>query len=80
MATMSLNKDKIKILLLEVLHENAEKYFRSHGYNNIVSLKNALDTEELKKAIADVHIVGIRSDTKTTGGNQFFCGVKNLCR
>ena len=66
MATMSLNKDKIKVLLLEDLHENAEKYFRNHGYNNLVILKNALDPEELKKAIADVHIIGIRSRTKLT--------------
>lgn len=66
MTTMSLNKDKIKVLLLEDLHANAEKYFRSHGYNNLVVLKNALDKEELKDAIADVHMVGIRSRTKLT--------------
>lgn len=66
MTTMSLNKDKIKILLLEDLHANAEKYFRNHGYNNLITLKNALDNEELKKAIADVHMIGIRSRTKLT--------------
>lgn len=66
MNNVSLNKDKIKILLLEDLHANAEKYFRSHGYNNLVILKNALDGEELKKAIADVHMIGIRSRTKLT--------------
>ena len=66
MATTSLDKDKIKILLLEDLHANAEKYFRSHGYNNLVMLKNALDNDELKKAIADVHMIGIRSRTKLT--------------
>ncbi len=66
MTTMSLNKDKIKILLLEDLHANAEKYFRNHGYNNLVLLKNALDNEELKKAIEDVHMIGIRSRTKLT--------------
>lgn len=66
MTTMSLNKDKIKILLLEDLHANAEKYFRNHGYNNLVILKNALDNEELKKAVADVHMIGIRSRTKLT--------------
>lgn len=66
MTTVSLNKDKIKILLLEDLHANAEKYFRNHGYNNLVLLKNALDNEELKKAIEDVHMIGIRSRTKLT--------------
>ncbi len=66
MTTISLDKDKIKILLLEDLHANAENYFRSHGYNNLVILKNALDNEELKKKITDVHMIGIRSRTKLT--------------
>ena len=66
MNAISLNKDKIKILLLEDLHANAENYFRSHGYENLVVLKNALDNEALKEAIADVHMIGIRSRTKLT--------------
>ena len=66
MNTMSLSKDKIRLLLLEDLHQNAENYFRNHGYTNITSLKGALDADELKKAIADVHIVGIRSRSKIT--------------
>lgn len=66
MNTMSLSKDKIRILLLEDLHQNAENYFKEHGYKNVVSLKEALDAEELKKAVEDVHIIGIRSRTKIT--------------
>ncbi len=66
MNTMSLAKEKIRILLLEDLHPNAENYFRSHGYTNVTCLKGALDAEELKKAVADVHIIGIRSRTKIT--------------
>lgn len=66
MNTMSLPKDKIRLLLLEDLHQNAENYFRNHGYTNITSLKGALDAAELKEAIADVHIVGIRSRSKIT--------------
>ncbi|MCQ2915038.1 MAG: phosphoglycerate dehydrogenase [Alphaproteobacteria bacterium] len=62
----SLSKDKIKILLLEDLHQNAENYFRKYGYSNIISLKNALDGDELKNAIKDAHIIGIRSRTKLT--------------
>lgn len=62
----SLAKDKIKVLLLEDLHQNAENYFRKNGYTNIVSLKNALDGNELKAAIKDAHIIGIRSRTKLT--------------
>ena len=66
MNTMSLSKDKIRILLLEDLHANAERYFREHRYTNGTSLKGALDAEELKKTIEDVHIIGIRSRTKIT--------------
>lgn len=64
MNTVSLSKDKIRVLLLENLHPNAEAYFRNHGYTNITSFKGALDAEELKKEIAEAHIVGIRSRTK----------------
>ena len=66
METLSLNKNKIRILLLEDLHKNAENYFRAHGYDNIVSYKTALDGEQLKKELAETHIVGIRSRTKLT--------------
>lgn len=76
MTTMSLNKDKIKILLLEDLHPNAENYFRNRGYTNLVVSKNAMDSEELKKEIADVHIVGIRSRTKLT--DEVFEAAKKL--
>ena len=76
MSTMSLNKDKIKILLLEDLHANAENYFRNHGYNNLMVLKNALDKEELKETIADVHMIGIRSRTKLT--EEIFAAAKKL--
>ena len=66
METLSLNKDKIRILLLEDLHKNAENYFREHGYNNITSYKTALEADALKKELAETHIVGIRSRTKLT--------------
>lgn len=66
MLTTSLAKDKIKILLLEDLHPNAENYFRKHGYNNIECLKGALGGQELIDKIKDVHIIGIRSRTKLT--------------
>ena len=66
MENLSLNKDKIRILLLEDLHKNAENYFRAHGYNNIVSYKTALDADALKKELEQTHIVGIRSRTKLT--------------
>lgn len=59
-------KDKIKVLLLENIHDNAVDYFKAQGYSSVERLKGALDADDLKAAIADVHMVGIRSRTKLT--------------
>lgn len=66
MTTLSRSKDKIKVLLLEDLHPNAEAFFRAKGYTNITALKGALAGDELKKQLEDTHILGIRSATKIT--------------
>ncbi|MCW9032596.1 MAG: phosphoglycerate dehydrogenase [Rhodospirillales bacterium] len=66
MSNLSLAKDKIKILLLEGIHQNAVDSFKAHGYNNVELLPGALDGDELKAKIADAHMVGIRSRTKLT--------------
>ncbi len=66
MAALTLAKDKIRILLLEGLHANAEHFFRSQGYTNIVSIDHAFDGEELREAISVAHVIGIRSRTKLT--------------
>lgn len=60
----SLEKDKIKVLLLEGIHENAAACFREAGYTNIECLTGALSGNELEKKLHDVHIVGIRSRTE----------------
>lgn len=59
-------KDKIKVLLLENIHENAVRYFENQGYQSVELIKGALDGDELKAAISDVHMIGIRSRTKLT--------------
>ncbi|CCQ73336.1 phosphoglycerate dehydrogenase [Magnetospira sp. QH-2] len=66
MSNLSLAKDKIRILLLEGIHQNAVTLFKSHGYRNVELLPGALDGEELKAKIADAHMIGIRSRTKLT--------------
>ena len=63
MTNLSLQKDKIKILLLEGLHQSAVDTFTNAGYTNIESIKTALSEEELCEKIKDVHFVGIRSRT-----------------
>ncbi|MDD1782942.1 phosphoglycerate dehydrogenase [Enterovibrio sp. ZSDZ35] len=66
MAKVSLEKDKIKILLLEGLHPTALEVLQSAGYSNIEYHKGSLAGEELEKAISDAHFVGIRSRTQLT--------------
>jgi len=74
----SLSKDKIRILLLEGVHDNAISELRSRGYSNIDSLPTALDEAELVERIQGVHILGIRSRTRVTeavlkAANRLFC-------
>jgi D-3-phosphoglycerate dehydrogenase len=60
----SLDKSKIKVLLLEGIHENAINYFRENGYSNIEYFKEALTEELLEKKLQHTHIIGIRSRTE----------------
>jgi D-3-phosphoglycerate dehydrogenase / 2-oxoglutarate reductase len=61
---LSLPKDKIKVLLLEGIHESAVDLFHAAGYSNVTRLTKALDGEALREALHGVHLVGIRSRTK----------------
>jgi len=62
----SLEKDKIKVLLLEGIHNSASEFFRANGYSNIESFPNALDDALLKEKLKSVNIIGIRSRTQLT--------------
>lgn len=66
MSKTSFDKSKIRILLLEGVHQNAIKTFNAAGYTNIESISSALSEDELKAKIADAHFVGIRSRTQLT--------------
>lgn len=63
---VSLDKSKIKFLLLEGVHQTALEVLQNAGYTNIEYHKKALDDDELKEAIKDAHFVGIRSRTFLT--------------
>lgn len=63
---VSLDKSKIKFLLLEGVHQSAVDVLHAAGYTNIEYHKKALDGDELKNAIKDAHFVGIRSRTFLT--------------
>ena len=62
----SLEKDKIKVVLLEGIHNSATDFFRTNGYNNIESFPNALDDALLLEKIKSANIIGIRSRTQLT--------------
>jgi D-3-phosphoglycerate dehydrogenase len=76
MAQQSLEKSKIRFLLLEGVHPSAVETLKSAGYHNIELHQKALPPEELKQAIADAHFVGIRSRTQLTA--DVFAAAKKL--
>ena len=66
MSPTSLDKSKIRFLLLEGLHPSALQVLQAAGYSNIESLPGALPPAELIARLADVHFIGIRSRTQLT--------------
>jgi D-3-phosphoglycerate dehydrogenase / 2-oxoglutarate reductase len=65
--SLSLSKDKIKVLLLEGIHPNALQLFEEHEYTNMEFHKGSLSESELIEQVKDVHLLGIRSKTNITG-------------
>ena len=70
MATNSLDKNKIKFLLLEGIHSSAVDVIRNAGYTQIETVSGALSDEELKSKIAD-------SFTSAGMSLRFFSSFKN---
>ncbi|PAT31546.1 phosphoglycerate dehydrogenase [Vandammella animalimorsus] len=66
MGKTSLDKGKIKFLLLEGIHPSAVDVLRQAGYDNVETVSSALQGDELKEKLADVHFLGIRSRTQLT--------------
>src|SRR5437773_9612594 len=63
---LSLPKQKIRLLLLEGVNDSAVRLFEANGYAEIERLPKALDADALKRALAGVHMLGIRSRTQLT--------------
>ncbi len=76
MAKTSLDKGKIKFLLLEGVSQTAIDSLRAAGYTNIDFHKKALPDAELKEAIRGAHFVGIRSRTQLTA--EVFAAAEKL--
>ena len=64
----SFSKDKIQVLLLEGVHASATARLRAHGYQNVVQMGEALQGEELSRALEGVRMLGVRSRTQVTAG------------
>ncbi len=65
-ATTSYPKDKIKILLLEGVHDAAIRLFESCGYKSVEVVKGALSGSALAQKVKTAHLLGIRSKTRLT--------------
>lgn len=59
-------KEKIRVLLLEDIHDEAVKAFEDAGYCQVEKMKKGLSEKELLEEIDDVHILGVRSKTHIT--------------
>ena len=59
--SQSLDKGKIKFLLLEGVHPAASDIIAAQGYVQIATSKHALAGKELQAALKGVHFLGIRS-------------------
>jgi D-3-phosphoglycerate dehydrogenase len=76
MVSISLDKSKIRILLLEGVHQTAVETLTQAGYSNIEYIKIALTEADLIEKIKDAHFVGIRSRTQLN--RNVFAAAKKL--
>ena len=63
----SLEKTRIRVLLLENIHPSAVNALNAAGYTALDRVDGSLSERELRERIRGVHILGIRSRTEVTG-------------
>ncbi len=66
MTQTSLDKSKIKILLLEGIHQTAVEAFHADGYSDVEYHPKSLPEKELLRAVGEAYFLGIRSATQLT--------------
>jgi D-3-phosphoglycerate dehydrogenase len=59
-------RDRVRVVLLEGIHERAVEVFRERGYTEIRHEPGALSDGALVEAIREAHLLGIRSRTHVT--------------
>ena len=63
---LSLERNKLKVVLLEGIHPSAVEAFTADGYTQIETHPKALEGQALVEAIDEAHFVGLRSRTQLT--------------
>jgi len=71
----SFPKEKIRVVLLEGVHEAGREMLATEGFD-VRAESRALEGAELDDAIADAHVIGIRSKTQLTP--EVLAGAKRL--
>jgi D-3-phosphoglycerate dehydrogenase len=61
--TLSLDRSKIRVVLLESIHPRAAEFFRAAGYTRVEEHAGTLPAARLREIVADAHLIGIRSRT-----------------
>jgi D-3-phosphoglycerate dehydrogenase len=83
MQTNSLDKSKIKILLLEGVHPTAIEALKKDGYSDIDVHPKSLPKPQLIEALRDAYFIGIRSATHLTAdvinGAEKLMGIGCFC-
>ena len=64
MSETSFDRKRIRILLLEGVHDTAAEAFQAAGYSQVTRVKEALQGDALQDALRGVHLLGIRSRTQ----------------
>ncbi len=64
MSRLSVPKDKIRIVLVEGVHESAARVLAANGYVNVERQAASPPPETLKELLAEAHVLGIRSRTR----------------
>ncbi len=78
MSRLSVPKDKIRIVLVEGVHESAARVLAANGYVNVERQAASPPPETLKELLAEAHVVGIRSRTRLSAeliaaARKLFC-------
>jgi len=63
---LSVPRDRIRIVLTENIHPRAAEALAAAGYKNIETVAGAPVGNDLRRLLADAHILGIRSQTRLT--------------